>query len=372
MSYPNSVIQLSPIAYYRMPLRTQGLACSDPEFTGELLTGKGIKAVWAPGFIGSSLRVGGRSIGRGGLVQPAPPLVSGQLTILAWVRADARASEATIVTDGSMKHGEGSFLLSLDNETGLLKAMARSESGELVSCKDTEIIPLATWIHVAVTVDGNQLKLFRDGVLTSSADCTSLSNKPSPSLVIGTKPSGRKRWEGRIDEVALFDKALSTEEIRELYETAVEHESELMSERIKEKMIRLSVYKKRDQTDFLSRYFMRDCNKGKQVKQKYSIYAKLKRFAIFAFWLSISSFVVPLSVTANELSGKPKSDLAEFDRQAASEAIDQVLEKSWEAEGIEGNGLLSDELFVRRVYLDVIGRIPTTTELESFLQDQRE
>ncbi|PHR86189.1 MAG: hypothetical protein COA78_38215, partial [Blastopirellula sp.] len=84
--------------------------------------------------------------------------------------------------------------------------------------------------------------------------------------------------------------------------------------------------------------------------------------------VSLAPFQRP---TRPGLTSALKTDLAKFDRQTASEAIDQVLAKSWKAEGIQGSPLVSDEVFVRRIYLDVIGRIPTATELEAFLQDER-
>jgi hypothetical protein len=50
--------------------------------------------------------------------------------------------------------------------------------------------------------------------------------------------------------------------------------------------------------------------------------------------------------------------------------IDQRLQQGWDAEGIEPAPLCSDETFVRRVYLDLAGRIPTVAERQAFLDDK--
>lgn len=49
------------------------------------------------------------------------------------------------------------------------------------------------------------------------------------------------------------------------------------------------------------------------------------------------------------------------------EQIDAFLAKAWKEAGVKPNPPASDEVFLRRVYLDVIGRIPTHDEATNFL-----
>ncbi len=58
------------------------------------------------------------------------------------------------------------------------------------------------------------------------------------------------------------------------------------------------------------------------------------------------------------------------DTASAAKAIDAILAKDWEANKVKGNPAADDNVFVRRVYLDVVGRIPTTREAEDFLSDK--
>ncbi|MCA9061080.1 MAG: DUF1549 domain-containing protein [Planctomycetaceae bacterium] len=51
--------------------------------------------------------------------------------------------------------------------------------------------------------------------------------------------------------------------------------------------------------------------------------------------------------------------------------IDQQISATWQVEGIAPAPLCSDEVFVRRVYLDLVGRIPTMLERQTFLEDGR-
>ncbi|REJ88795.1 MAG: DUF1553 domain-containing protein [Planctomycetota bacterium] len=49
--------------------------------------------------------------------------------------------------------------------------------------------------------------------------------------------------------------------------------------------------------------------------------------------------------------------------------IDRLIAKKWEADGNEPAGLSSDEEFIRRVFLDITGRIPPASDVRDFRDD---
>ncbi|MEM7013125.1 MAG: DUF1549 domain-containing protein [Verrucomicrobiota bacterium] len=53
-----------------------------------------------------------------------------------------------------------------------------------------------------------------------------------------------------------------------------------------------------------------------------------------------------------------------------SAQIDQILAKAWKDAKVEGNPMASDEVFLRRIYLDAAGRIPTLDEAREFLDSK--
>ncbi|MCP5560769.1 MAG: DUF1549 domain-containing protein [Verrucomicrobiaceae bacterium] len=54
----------------------------------------------------------------------------------------------------------------------------------------------------------------------------------------------------------------------------------------------------------------------------------------------------------------------------AAKKIDSVLESHWAKQGLKINPAADDNTLVRRLYIDIIGRIPTTRETEEFLQSK--
>ena len=87
--------------------------------------------------------------------------------------------------------------------------------------------------------------------------------------------------------------------------------------------------------------------------------------------------VAPGSLIADEPADKAAKSAASSSEAAASteqvslgEFIDQQIRQGWADNEIEASPLASDEEWVRRVYLDLAGRIPTLTEARDFMNDK--
>jgi hypothetical protein len=82
-------------------------------------------------------------------------------------------------------------------------------------------IPEDTWTHLAGTYDGRALSLYVNGKLANTANPQGSYSGPiqynNEPLMIGNAPSGYG-WFGLIDEVMLFDRALSADDINRLYQ----------------------------------------------------------------------------------------------------------------------------------------------------------
>ena len=159
------------------------------------------------------MRVGGPSIGRGASVQNAPEIAN-EFTMMAWVYAESRGKNAVLATN--MTKRNGCFAWMLDDMNGQMKIRLRDQEGEIVECVTQEPIELNTWHHFACTYDGDMLTLFRNGEIVDSKLSAAPAESRGLPLYFGANRRGKHLWEGRIDEFAIFDKALTQEQIESL------------------------------------------------------------------------------------------------------------------------------------------------------------
>jgi len=84
----------------------------------------------------------------------------------------------------------------------------------------TSIPTVNTWFHVCATWDGTSMKLYVNGALASSASKTGTITYTSNNTTIGKNSTlSGFEWDGKIDEVALFNYALSERQIKQdIYE----------------------------------------------------------------------------------------------------------------------------------------------------------
>ena len=137
--YIRSLKKLSPVAFYRMAIRDKGLISEPPQYSGEVLTGQGIRPPHARGvFAGGSLRVGATSTGRGGRVNHPPPLKTGQFTLAVFVYLDAPSPAGMMATN--IRDDKGNFALSL-NEDGVPQVKVRESDSELRSVASNNTLP---------------------------------------------------------------------------------------------------------------------------------------------------------------------------------------------------------------------------------------
>ncbi|MEM6689640.1 MAG: LamG-like jellyroll fold domain-containing protein [Planctomycetota bacterium] len=228
--YFRSLRKLSPLAVYRMAIRDQGLQAIPPQYSGKVLTGPGLRPPHARGvFAGGALRMGGKSSGRGGKVIEPPPLKTGQLSLAVFVYLDEKGEPGSIATN--MASTEGTFSLAI-NEDGKPRAIVRDRMGNQVSVVSEGRLPFSTWRYLVVTVDDDELRLYEDGELIAAASCDGVATSLHENLWFGTNADGSSIWNGRIDELAIFDIALSDQEIAEVYRSALEEMTRVEHDRL--------------------------------------------------------------------------------------------------------------------------------------------
>jgi uncharacterized protein len=80
-------------------------------------------------------------------------------------------------------------------------------------------LPVGAWTHVVGTYDGTTMSLYVNGLKVGSNSTVTFGYTLSdgPSQRIGIAP-GSGFWDGRIDDVRLYNRALSAAEVMQLYQ----------------------------------------------------------------------------------------------------------------------------------------------------------
>jgi len=92
--------------------------------------------------------------------------------------------------------------------------------GRYQSAVDTAAAKADQWVHLVGTWDGQEVRLYVDGKLKSRIATSGSLKGTGVAAMIGANPGGTRRgfFKGMVDEVAVFDRVLSQDEIRALHE----------------------------------------------------------------------------------------------------------------------------------------------------------
>jgi Concanavalin A-like lectin/glucanases superfamily/Bacterial Ig-like domain/GEVED domain/Cadherin-like domain/Bacterial Ig domain len=92
------------------------------------------------------------------------------------------------------------------------------------------ILNLNTWYHVVATYDGAYMRIYVDGIIIDSLAKTESIAITAANLRIGDSPFVNRNWQGKIDEVRIWNKALLNAEIKNnQYKILVGNESNLVA-----------------------------------------------------------------------------------------------------------------------------------------------
>lgn len=138
-------------------------------------------------------------------------------TLSAWIKQDTQGdSNSDMVVIGKESGSKGYLLRTGGRKVEV--SVGDGSSWHTLTASTT--FSLGTWHHIAATLENNVLKVYLDGYLNGMSDqgvstviATSTSN-----IFIGNSPVDLTRsFDGTLDEVAIFNTALTDEDILNMY-----------------------------------------------------------------------------------------------------------------------------------------------------------
>jgi hypothetical protein len=170
-------------------------------------------SITASGKVGGAFSFDGTSHIR---VPDSPALTPAHLTVEAWVFPMLAGVTQAIVARGSNTSDDDTWMLALSGNSPLFV----SHGGHFL--QEGSPIPLNEWSHLAISFDGAVKRLYVNGAqLAWRTEAAPLVYDPSavPVTIGSDWAFGRSSlpFVGRIDEVSLYDRALTAGEIFDIY-----------------------------------------------------------------------------------------------------------------------------------------------------------
>lgn len=140
--------------------------------------------------------------------------ITGSITVSAWIKVESFSKEwQAIVTKG-----DRAWRLHRASDTERVgwacSDLARKQVGDLFGKK---AVMDDRWHHIAGVLDGKQMSIFVDGTLDASAESSpNISVNDFPVLIGANAQVKERLFRGLIDDVRIYNRALSIDEIRTL------------------------------------------------------------------------------------------------------------------------------------------------------------
>ncbi len=189
--------------------------CTENAINGVFFTDGGGVA-WVSGKTGTALVLDGGYVGFG---DPAKLRLTGAITVTAWVKPAANGPTTTQYFVGKTRNnGTRGWRLGTQDRGDLWMTVSGGDAA--CGSQGTGALPLdGTWVHVAgVFRPGAAVEAYAAGsrvAIDSSGVPTSI-NDQGDEVRIGIRGDGTLPFVGAIDDIQIYDRALSATEIQQL------------------------------------------------------------------------------------------------------------------------------------------------------------
>lgn len=214
----DAIMKSTPVAYW--PLDDM----SGPRAIDQ--SGRGRDGIYEPGVVffleGAPITAPGAGTNRaahfaGGRLETRVPGLGTNSTVVFWVYngmpVEARPMAGWCYSRGFDRGVKGDHL-GVGGSTHPDRLVFQSGDGQPVA--GTSRIGRWTWRHVALVREGESVRVYLDGNLEIATRAPVSPTSESARIFLGGRTDNHSNWEGRLDEVAIFDHSLSADVIRNL------------------------------------------------------------------------------------------------------------------------------------------------------------
>jgi hypothetical protein len=194
----------------------EGSGTAVADLSGSNNTGTVSGALWVSGKAGNALSFDG--VNDVVTVNDSSSLaLTTAMTIEAWVNPRTPSGWRTVV----MKERPSGLAYTLYGNTASNQPSVEITTTSGVELRGASALPLNMWTHLAATYDGARIRLYVNGVQTTTVAATGTLVTSASPLRIGGNLVWGEYFDGIIDEMRIYNRALTATEIQTDMNTAV-------------------------------------------------------------------------------------------------------------------------------------------------------
>ena len=178
-------------------------------------SGSGLFGTYAAEFNGSSSVIDVTATGTTPI-----DFSSSDFTFSAWINCDdVTSDDRTIISKyGGSNNAASSFIFDINDNDQKLRLITIGGTTSYGLPRTTSTIPTGEWLHVVVTRGDSTIKFYINGALDSSHSSTnSINSGGTTDITIGRRGGTSKYFDGEIEQLRIFDRALDGDEVFKLY-----------------------------------------------------------------------------------------------------------------------------------------------------------
>ena len=172
-------------------------------------------ARWSKGRYGSSLQFGGDRSECLTVPDSSQLRMTEELTLEAWIKPEGSDLSQPVIykEDGEGWYFTYTLFPGAFEESRQPEAATAYESFSSNKVTGSEDLPKGSWSHLALTYDGEDLRLYVNGEVVDTTESWGLIGKEG-DLRIGCAPKWKDGFTGKIDEIRIYDRALDATELK--------------------------------------------------------------------------------------------------------------------------------------------------------------
>jgi hypothetical protein len=140
--------------------------------------------------------------------------ITNAITISAWVYPTSWSSTHSRIVSKESDITANPYALELDSSGNRTMFCLNVGSGEnCLAFSETNSISLDNWHYITGTWNGTHSQIYINGTLKSTNPLTGVMSASTNNVLIGNNPSNNRQFNGTIDEVRIWSRALNSTEI---------------------------------------------------------------------------------------------------------------------------------------------------------------